>query len=73
MLTSTFVDPGGLGDKNWTCTINWGDGSANTVLQVTTMACNANHVYVGAATKITLTVTDKDNGSTTVTRAITAM
>jgi hypothetical protein len=73
MLTSTFVDPGGLGDKNWTCTINWGDGSANTVLQLTTMACNANHIYVGAATKITLTVTDKDGGSTTVTRAITVM
>jgi hypothetical protein len=73
-FTSSFTDPGGTFDKNYTCTIDWGDNTAKTVLTVAAPGdCNSGHVYLATSTKITLTVTDKDGGTTTVSRAITVV
>jgi hypothetical protein len=73
VFKSTWTDAGGTADSQWTCRINWGDGTADTVLTVSTMACNTSHLYMTVASKITLTVTDKDGGSVTLTRAITIL
>jgi hypothetical protein len=70
-VNSSFTDPGGTIDAPFTCTINWGDGSPNTVLTLTAPgACNASHAWKGKTTKFTVTVSDKDGGTTTATRAV---
>jgi hypothetical protein len=73
IFNSTVADAGGTGDGAFTCRITWGDGTADTVMTASSMACNTNHVYMGPATKITLVVTDKDGGSVTVTRTINVL
>jgi hypothetical protein len=76
VFKSTFTDAGaGAGDTSWTCTIDWGDGKPPTVVTLTAPgACNANHIYLVATSKgITLTVTDNNGGTVTVTRAVNIM
>src|SRR5262249_3562142 len=70
-FTGAFTDPGGANDATYTCTINWGDGTASTVrTYAATGTCTATHVYTVTSTLITVTMADKDGGSTVVTRAI---
>jgi len=65
-LNSSFTDPGGSADGSYTCTIDWGDGTAKTVLTISAPgACNSNHVYLATSSKITVTVTDKYGGTGT--------
>lgn len=59
--TGTFSDPG---DETFTCTWDWNDGSAPTVINNCTSPVQDTHTYAdNAAYNVSLTVTDGDGGS----------
>ena len=68
-LNGSFTDPGVL--DTHTVVINWGDGSANTTLNLAANVLNftANHPYMSSLSNdapytVQVTVTDEDNAST---------
>jgi Ca2+-binding RTX toxin-like protein len=70
--TASRPAPGKVSDTvaGFTFTINWGDGSANTVVNGVTSG-SANHIYTKAGNfTVTLTVKDRDNGSSSTTADI---
>ena len=78
-LSGSFVDPGTL--DNHTVTINWGDGSPNTVLNLSTGARNfsASHQYLDDDPSVTssdnypisVTVADDDTGVGSASTSVT--
>jgi hypothetical protein len=61
----SFSDPGAL-DAPWTVTVNWGDGTPNTVFQRTALGAlpAQSHTYATPGNRtVTVTVRDKDNGA----------
>jgi hypothetical protein len=73
-VNSSFTDAGGSNDAPFTCTIKWGDTSPDTVLTLNAPgACTASHTWKGRTSQFTVTVTDKDGGTTTVSRAVTVV
>jgi Ca2+-binding RTX toxin-like protein len=70
--TASRPAPGKVSDTvaKFTFTINWGDGSANTVVSGVTSG-SADHTYTANGTHtVTLTVKDRDNGSSSTTADI---
>ncbi|MHB9130687.1 MAG: beta strand repeat-containing protein [Armatimonadota bacterium] len=74
-LRGSFADPGTL--DTHTVTINWGDGTANTVLNlaagILTFTAPAHQYSTGATSKqctATVTVTDSDSASTTASTVV---
>ena len=58
----SIVDPGTLDTE--TCSIDWGDGTTNTVFVGTLRECQAPHTYTAAGSyTVTVTVVDKDGGT----------
>ncbi|HLJ96242.1 MAG TPA: PKD domain-containing protein, partial [Gemmataceae bacterium] len=75
-LNGTFTDPGAL--DTHTVVINWGDGSANTILNLPAgvLNFNANHPYLqnlpgDAPYTARVTVSDEDNASTSAGMQLT--
>lgn len=63
-FTALVSDPGA--NDQLTCTIDWGDGTVDTVaLGASSGTCNASHTYLTSVTAATVTawVTDDDGGS----------
>ncbi len=60
-----FTDPG-IVDNPWTVDVNWGDGSADTVIATSTQGALAAQPHAFGSTgtfNVTVTVTDKDGGA----------
>jgi hypothetical protein len=69
-VTATFTDPGKR--DTHTCTVNWDDGGGELSGTVTETdgngTCTASRTFLAAGVyQVTITVTDKDNGTTTYT------
>ena len=66
---ATIVDPGTLDTE--TCSIDWGDGTTNTLFVGTLRECQAPHTYAAAGSyTVAVTVTDKDGGTGTDSKTI---
>ena len=58
----SIIDPGTLDTE--TCSIDWGDGTTNTLFVGTLRDCQAPHTYAAAGSyTVTVTVVDKDGGT----------
>jgi PKD repeat protein len=69
--SATFSDPGN--DFPFTYTIQWGDGSSETSTKSDQSPITGSHAYAAEGPyTIRVSVTDKDGGSGSATRAITA-
>ncbi|MGL4648378.1 MAG: PKD domain-containing protein, partial [Caldilineaceae bacterium] len=69
----SFSDPGVL-DAPWQVTINWGDGTPNTILTRTSQGAipTQSHAYASAGAKtVTVQVRDKDNATGSATAVVT--
>jgi PKD repeat protein len=70
--TATFSDPN-PNDNPWTYTIQWGDGTSETSPRSDQSPISGSHAYAAEGSyTIRVTVVDKDGGSGSATRAITA-
>ena len=66
---ATIVDPGTLDTE--TCSIDWGDGTTNTLFVGTLRECQAPHTYAAAGSyTVAVTVTDKDGGTGTDSKTL---
>lgn len=64
-VSATFSDPAGIKDENYTCTVDYNDGSgaqAGTVVGTTCTGLNQTYATPGVYA-VTVTVTDKDTES----------
>ena len=72
-LVATFTDPG-TSDATSTVTIAWGDGTADSILSDVSVGVTGTHTYLSSDVPgpypeeviASVTVTDKDGGSTTI-------
>jgi DNA/RNA endonuclease G (NUC1) len=61
-VAGTFADPGA---DAWTATVNWGDGSAPSVVALSTRSFSLSHTYATADLyTVTVTIADDDASST---------
>ena len=70
--SASFTDPN-PNDFPWTYTIQWGDGSSESSTKSDMSAITGSHIYAAEGSfTIRVSVTDKDGGTGSATRAITA-
>jgi hypothetical protein len=69
-ISAEFTDPDGPDDDPFTCSVDFGDGTADEIGTVSGFSCNASHTYTtpGVYT-VEVTVTDEHGASDSLTAA----
>ena len=72
-VSATFTDPGGNGDAPFNYTIEWGDGTSESSPKPDISPITGSHGYAAEGSYvIRVSVTDKDGGTGSATKSITA-